>query len=89
MLASVESGGRWKFLSLPQMPTTGPDDAWFTLATATLERAYERWAWTQHHAIKAAKRHRGARTAVAHATAAWANHWQLYQDFDRFRPPPA
>jgi hypothetical protein len=80
------TGGTWKILSLPAEPTAGLTEEWFVLATATIERAYERWAYAQHHAIAAARRRsRHSRQAVAQALVAWSNYWQLLSDVDRLR----
>ena len=82
-------GGAWKLLTLPAVPQAGLTDEWFTLVVATLERAWDRWAYAQYHAITAARRHsRHARQAVARAVVAWSNYWQLIEAADRLRGLP-
>jgi len=79
-------GGSWKLLTLPAVPDTGLTDEWFALVLATLERAWDRWAYAQHHAVTAARRRsRHARQAVARAIVAWSNYWQLMEEADRLR----
>lgn len=83
-------GGRttWKRLVLPPQPAEGITPEWLELAFATVERAYDRWAWAQHHAVRAAMARRGARSAVRRAVAAWSNFFQLADDLDRLRGQP-
>jgi hypothetical protein len=85
--------GAWKLLSLPAEPDGGLTEDWFVLATLTIERAWERWAYAQHHAVAAARRRsRSARQAAARAIVAWSNYWQLLEEADRLRglpQPPA
>lgn len=79
-------GGAWKLLSLPAEPDGGFTEDWFVLATLTIERAWERWAYAQHHAVAAARRRsRHARQAAARAIIAWSNYWQLLEEADRLR----
>jgi hypothetical protein len=79
-------GGSWKLLTLPAVSDAGLTDEWFALVVATLERAWDRWAYAQHHAVVAARRHsRYARQAVARAVIAWSNYWQLLEEADRLR----
>jgi hypothetical protein len=81
--------GSWKLLSLPAVPEAGLTEEWFALVVATLDRAWDRWAYAQHHAITAARGHRRhARPAVARAVVAWSNYWQLLEEADRLRGLP-
>ena len=86
-------GGSWKLLSLPAEPDGGFTEDWFVQAALTIERAWERWAYAQHHAVAAARRRsRTARQAAARAILAWSNYWQLLEEADRLRglpEPPA
>lgn len=79
-------GGTWKLLALPPEPAEGLTEDWFAVAVATIERAWERWSYAQHHAIASARlRSRHSRQAVARATVAWSNYWQLLDEVDRLR----
>ena len=79
-------GGAWKLLSLPAEPDGGFTEDWYVFATLTIERAWERWAYAQHHAVAAARlRSRNARQAAARAIVAWSNYWQLLEETDRLR----
>ena len=79
-------GGPWKILSLPAERDGGFTEDWFVLAALTIERAWERWAYAQHHAVAAARRrNRNARQAAARAIVAWSNYWQLLEEADRLR----
>jgi hypothetical protein len=78
--------GAWKLLSLPAEPDGGFTEDWFVAAALTIERAWERWAYAQHHAVAAARlRSRNARRAAARAIVAWSNYWQLLEETDRLR----
>ena len=82
-------GGAWKLLSLPAEPDGGFTEDWFVQAALTIERAWERWAYAQHHAVAAARRRsRTARQAAARAILAWSNYWQLLEEADRLRGLP-
>ena len=82
-------GGAWKLLSLPAEPDGGFNEDWYVMATLTIERAWERWAYAQHHAVAAARRRsRNARQAAARAIVAWSNYWQLLEEADRLGGVP-
>jgi len=86
---TISVGGSWKLLTLPAVTEAGLTDEWFALVVATLERAWDRWAYAQYHAITAARRHsRHTRQAVARAVVAWSNYWQLLEEVDRLRGLP-
>jgi hypothetical protein len=73
----------WKLLALPPIPLNGVDPEWTTLAEATVERAFHRWAWAQHHATARPGGKYRALHPIARAMAAWTNCWQLIEDFER------
>lgn len=75
--------GRWKHLPLPPCPPGGPDERWRHLARATVERAFDRWCWAQHHATRAAREGGEGARALQHAAAAWTNYFQLRQEAAR------
>lgn len=70
----------WKHLPLPPCPPGGPDDTWRRLARATVERAFDRWCWAQHHATRAAREGGEGPPALQRAGAAWVNYFQLRQE---------
>jgi hypothetical protein len=74
-----------KALALPSVLADGIDDAWLELALVTVERAFDRWAWAQHHAARTAFKHQDVRQAVVLLLAAWSNYWQLAEELDRLR----
>jgi hypothetical protein len=78
--------GTWKLLSLPPEPAGGLTQEWFAAAVATIERAWDRWSYAQHHAIAASRRRsRQSRQAIGQAMVAWSNYWQLLDEVDRLR----
>jgi hypothetical protein len=80
----------WKVLTLPP-PPNGSDEfgadlaGWLELIDCTVERAWDRWCYAQQHAIRAAREHFKAYTALAVARAAWANYWELLEEGERIR----
>lgn len=80
---------RWKRLPLPPCPPGGPDDPWRWLARATVERAFDRWCWAQHHATRAAREGVDGPSALEAAAAAWANYFQLRQEARRLGALPS
>ena len=74
---------RWKHLPLPPCPPGGPDETWRHLARATVERAFDRWCWAQHHATRAAREGGDGPPALQRAAAAWTNYFQLRQEATR------
>ena len=85
IVAVVRSHRTWKLLTLPAPPLNGDDAEWLELVDATVERAWDRWCYAQQHAIRAAKLHVRPRIAVAVATVAWDNYWNLVEDAGRIR----
>jgi hypothetical protein len=90
IIVSTSFRGTWKLLSLPPEPASGLSEEWFAAAAATIERAWDRWSYAQHHAIAASRRRsRQSRTAVVRAMVAWSNYWQLLDEVDRIRDAAA
>jgi hypothetical protein len=83
----LAAGGSWKHLVLPPM-TVVPTPEWRALVEATLDRALDRWAYTQHHAAQAARDRSGARQALARARIAWSNYWELHVEAERLLAIP-
>lgn len=79
------AGRRWKVLALPTPPNGSPDDEWLGLVDATVERAWDRWCYAQHHAVRAARSRLQPHTALAVARIAWANYWDLGEEARRIR----
>ena len=84
-VARIQGGGRWKFLSLPPPPPSGPDGHWLTLLESTVERACDRWAYAQHQAARAARDGTGVEAAMSMVRAAWRNYWELRTEAERLR----
>ena len=85
VIARIKGGGRWKFLSLPAPPPSGPDGQWLTLVESTVDRACDRWAYAQHQVTRAARDGNGVEAAMAMARAAWRNYWDLRVEAERLR----
>jgi hypothetical protein len=81
--APARGSDRWKHLPLPPCPPGGPDDPWRRLARATVERAFDRWCWAQHHATRAVREGGDGAPALERAAAAWTNYFQLRQEAAR------
>jgi hypothetical protein len=73
----------WKVLTLPAPPNGAADAEWLELIDSTVERAWDRWCYAQHHAVRAAREHFKARVAAAVARAAWSNYWDLLVEGER------
>jgi hypothetical protein len=84
---AMAGGGSWKHLVLPPIAAI-PTAEWRALVDATLERALDRWAYTQHHAAQAARERSGARQALARARVAWNNYWELREEAERLLASP-
>ncbi|HKC18840.1 MAG TPA: hypothetical protein VKE27_04340, partial [Candidatus Dormibacteraeota bacterium] len=78
----VREDRRWKVLSLPP-PITGDEVQWLELVESTVERAWDRWCYAHHQAIRAVRLHLKPLVALALARAAWENYWFLVQDAER------
>jgi hypothetical protein len=84
VMTAVREDRRWKVLSLPP-PITGDEEQWTELVESTVERAWDRWCYAQHQAMRAARLHVKPLVALAIARAAWENYWLLEQDASRIR----
>ena len=73
----------WKVLTLPSPPSDATDAAWLELVDSTVERAWDRWCYAQHHAARAAREHFKPHVASAVAQVAWANYWELLMEAKR------
>lgn len=78
----VRDDRKWKVLSLPP-PTTADEAQWLELVESTVERAWDRWCYAQHQAMRAARLRVKPLIALALARAAWENYWLLVQDAER------
>ncbi len=81
----VREDRRWKVLTLPPPVGSGDEAAWLELVESTVERAWDRWCYAQHQAVRAARLQVKPHLALAVARAAWHNYWLLLQDADRIR----
>ena len=82
VLAVVREDRKWKMLSLPP-PIDGDEDLWHERVDSTVERAWDRWCYAHHQAMRAARLNVKPRLALAIARAAWDNYWLLVQDAER------
>jgi len=73
----IREDRKWKVLTLPPPPSAAIEAEWLELVDCTVERAWDRWCYAQHHAARGAREHFKAHAAVAVARAAWANYWEL------------
>lgn len=79
----VREDRKWKVLSLP---APASDEAeWIELVESTVERAWDRWCYAQHQAVRAARLQTRPQVALAVALAAWNNYWLLLQDAERIK----
>jgi hypothetical protein len=84
---AVRGGGQWKFLTLPPAPGPASAVSWEELIEATVQRAWDRWAYAQHHALRAARDKEVLGLAAAMQRAAWTNYWQLREEAERMHAP--
>ena len=84
---ALAGGGTWKHLVLPPLGPA-PMAEWQPLAEATLERALDRWAYAQHHAVQAARDRSGAKQALARSRVAWRNYLELREEAERLLGTP-
>jgi hypothetical protein len=82
-VSRLSGGARWKVLALPPRPPGELDPDWLESIRLTVERAFDRWCWAQHHAIRAAQNDDDAATALRLARAAWDDYWRLLQEAER------
>ncbi|MFI5284194.1 MAG: hypothetical protein ACHQ0J_13840 [Candidatus Dormibacterales bacterium] len=85
MLTVVRGDKRWKLLTLPSPTGCSDEREWLALVESTVERAADRWAYAQQHAVRAAREHFKAELALAVARTAWANYWELLQEAERIK----
>lgn len=85
LIKVLQGGIRWKMLTLPPAPPTGPDAAWLELIEATVDRAHDRWAYAQEQARRAAQRGLEFGGAWARARLAWANYLELSLEAEGLR----
>lgn len=81
----LQGGLKWKLLTLPAPPTTGPSHAWLELVDATVERACERWMYAQERARRAARDRRDVPASLGRARMAWTNYWELLLEAEDLR----
>ena len=84
---ALAGGGTWKHLVLPPLGSA-PHPEWQALVEATLERALDRWAYAQHHAIQAARDRSGAKQALVRSRVAWSNYLELREEAERLLGTP-
>jgi hypothetical protein len=84
---ALAGGGTWKHLVLPPIGPAASAE-WRSLVESTLERALDRWCYTQHHAAQAARDRSGAKQALARTRVAWANYWELREEAERLLGTP-
>lgn len=82
VLTVVRDDRKWKVLSLPA-PVEGDEALWRELVEATVERAWDRWCYAHHQAVRAARLNVKPQLALALERAAWDNYWLLVQDAER------
>jgi hypothetical protein len=85
LITIVRDDRKWKVLSLPPPVASGDEVAWMELVDSTVERAWDRWCYAQHQAVRAARLHARPHLALAVARAAWDNYWLLLQDAERIK----
>jgi hypothetical protein len=84
----LEGGGEWKELTLPPGPAAGPSPMpWSVHVELVVERAFDRWALSQHQAVMAARSGQPANEALDRARAAWTNYWDLRCEAERLLAP--
>jgi hypothetical protein len=85
LITIVREDRKWKVLSLPPPLASGDEEAWMELVDSTVERAWDRWCYAQHQAMRAARLRTRPLVALAVARAAWDNYWLLLQDAERVK----
>jgi hypothetical protein len=84
-VAVIREDRRWKLLTLPSPPGGVPDLEWLDLVDCTVERAWDRWCYAQQHAVRSARERFKAHLAVAVASTAWSNYWELREEAERIK----
>lgn len=85
MVTVVREGKTWKVLTLPPPSSSGEEADWIELVDATVERAWDRWCYAQQQAVRAARERFRPLVAVAVASTAWSNYWELLQESERIK----
>lgn len=85
MVTVIREGKKWKVLTLPPPTSTGEETDWIELVDSTVERAWDRWCYAQQHAVRAARERFRPQVAVAVASAAWNNYWELLQEAEQIK----
>jgi hypothetical protein len=85
MVTVVREGKTWKVLTLPPPSTSEEEADWIDLVDATVERAWDRWCYAQQQAVRAARERFRPLVAIAVASTAWSNYWELLQDSERIK----
>ena len=85
IVARVHNDRLWKVLALPPPPQGEAEDDWLELVDATVERAWDRWCYAQHHAVQATRTRAQPQIAIAVARIAWSNYWDLREEARRIR----
>ncbi len=85
MVTMIREGKKWKVLTLPPPTSTGEATDWIELVDSTVERAWDRWCYAQQHAVRAARERFRPQVAVAVASVAWTNYWELLQEAEQIK----
>jgi hypothetical protein len=83
VITRVTGNRVWKVLALPFPPSGATDMEWLELVDLTVERAWDRWCYAQHHAARSARERFKAQVAAAVVQVAWANYWDLLMEAER------
>jgi hypothetical protein len=91
-ITPIRPGIEWKLLVLPPHPGPGREQSWLEQIDLALERAFDRWAYANHHARRAVRARRNVAAALAIMRVAWNNYWELSREAGRIHasvsPPP-
>jgi hypothetical protein len=85
LITPIRPGIEWKLLVLPPWPGAGRDESWLALIEATVERAFDRWAYANHHAGRAVRKRQNVPAALALMRVAWNNYWELSREAEHIR----
>jgi hypothetical protein len=83
VITRVTGNRVWKVLTLPFPPSGATDMEWLELVDWTVDRAWDRWCYAQHHASRSARERFKANVAAAVVQVAWANYWELLMESER------
>jgi hypothetical protein len=76
-ITPIRPGIEWKLLVLPPGGAAGREPAWLELIEASVERAFDRWAYANFHARRAVRDQKNAAAALAVMRVAWNNYFDL------------